>query len=104
MPSYTTLSALRTPRKPVEVTSVLSARKPEKPTNALYKVQHLNNASGGVPMYPKHRVYAGLKEMSLEELRAADYRERKQKRQMQGVFCEIMIAKTSKCTVCVVNV
>ena len=63
---------------------VLSARKPEKPVNSLYHVTHQHDASGVRPMYPKHRVYAGGLEMSLEELRAAEWRERKQKRLMKG--------------------
>ncbi|XP_070532403.1 mitotic checkpoint serine/threonine-protein kinase BUB1-like isoform X2 [Ptychodera flava] len=68
-----------TPHKMPEMgNQVLSARKPEKPTNPL---QHLSTTTveGGQKfevMYCKHLVYAGVREMSLEELRAVKYREK----------------------------
>lgn len=77
----------RTPCKiEPSINRVLSARKPEKEEDPLQRVQ--NHQQGAqekqeVAMYCKDKVYAGVEEFSLEEIRAEIYR-KKAKKKMEG--------------------
>ena len=78
----------RTPRTPAAVgVKVLSERK-VKPTPALPFVPAVLNMGEKVftevVAYPKHLVYAGSSEMSLEELRAVKYIEKRRQRLLKG--------------------
>nr|XP_047920889.1 mitotic checkpoint serine/threonine-protein kinase BUB1 beta [Anser cygnoides]XP_047920890.1 mitotic checkpoint serine/threonine-protein kinase BUB1 beta [Anser cygnoides]XP_047920891.1 mitotic checkpoint serine/threonine-protein kinase BUB1 beta [Anser cygnoides]XP_047920892.1 mitotic checkpoint serine/threonine-protein kinase BUB1 beta [Anser cygnoides]XP_047920893.1 mitotic checkpoint serine/threonine-protein kinase BUB1 beta [Anser cygnoides] len=65
------------------INSVLSARKPQKEEDPLRRVQnhHLDNQEKKeMVMYCKDKVYAGVEEFSLEEIRAEVYRKKAKKK------------------------
>ncbi|XP_061467442.1 mitotic checkpoint serine/threonine-protein kinase BUB1 beta [Rhineura floridana] len=65
------------------INSVLSARKPGKEEDPLHRVQsHQQDGQEKKeqPMYCKEKVYAGVEEFSLEEIRAETYRKKAKKR------------------------
>ncbi|XP_060117325.1 mitotic checkpoint serine/threonine-protein kinase BUB1 beta [Heteronotia binoei] len=65
------------------INSVLSARKPGKEEDPLHRVQsHQQDGQEKKekPMYCKDRVYAGVEEFSLEEIRAEIYRKKAKKK------------------------
>ncbi|XP_053331278.1 mitotic checkpoint serine/threonine-protein kinase BUB1 beta [Spea bombifrons] len=55
------------------VTSVLSSRKPGKEEDPLQRVQNHSQEKEEMVMYCKSKVYAGMEEFSLEEIRAEIY-------------------------------
>ena len=68
-----------------------SARKPPKSVDPFYNMTHMNEPGNLRPMYPKHKVYTGAGEMSLEELRAAQWWEKENKRLMEGKFSKYLL-------------
>ncbi|XP_077986144.1 uncharacterized protein LOC144440632 [Glandiceps talaboti] len=76
-----------TPRKEPEMGhQALSARKPDKPINPLSHLTMKREESDKVfqPMYCKDMVYAGVREMSFEELRAVRHKEKATQRAMKA--------------------
>ncbi|KAM4662620.1 mitotic checkpoint serine/threonine-protein kinase BUB1 beta [Discoglossus pictus] len=55
------------------ITSVLSARKPGKEEDPLQRIQNVTQGKEERVMYCKNKVYAGVDEFSLEEIRAEMY-------------------------------
>ncbi|XP_063296276.1 mitotic checkpoint serine/threonine-protein kinase BUB1 beta [Pelobates fuscus] len=55
------------------ITSVLSTRKPSKEEDPLQRVQKSSEGKEEMVMYCKSKVYAGMEEFSLEEIRAEIY-------------------------------
>lgn len=78
----------RTPCKiDPSINSVLSARKPQKEEDPLWRVQNqrLDSQEKEMVMYCKDKVYAGVEEFSLEEIRAEVYR-KKAKKKAEGML------------------
>lgn len=79
----------RTPCKiEPSINHVLSARKPEKEEDPLQRVQNHQQDTQEkkeLVMYCKDKVYAGVEEFSLEEIRAEIYR-KKAKKKTEGVL------------------
>uniref|UniRef100_A0A8C3B8E4 Mitotic checkpoint serine/threonine-protein kinase BUB1 beta n=1 Tax=Cairina moschata TaxID=8855 RepID=A0A8C3B8E4_CAIMO len=76
------------------INSVLSARKPQKEEDPLWRVQNqrLDSQEKEMVMYCKDKVYAGVEEFSLEEIRAEVYR-KKAKKKAEEEFQAIMQKK-----------
>ena len=55
-----------------------SVKKVSKSEDPMYKIQHVGGSKTEVPMYCKDKVYSGVEEFSLEELRAIRMEKRKQ--------------------------
>lgn len=79
----------RTPCKiEPSINRVLSARKPEKEEDPLQRVQNHQQDTQEkkeLVMYCKDKVYAGVEEFSLEEIRAEVYR-KKTKKKTEGML------------------
>lgn len=79
----------RTPCKiEPSINCVLSARKPGKDEDPLQRVQSHqqdNQEKKEQFMYCKEKVYAGVEEFSLEEIRAEIYRKKARRRQ-EGIY------------------
>ena len=74
------------------MTTVVSARKVEKEADPFHTMQQrpgqAGSAPSGIPMYDKHKVYAGVNEFSFEEIHAADWMKRQRRREetrLEGV-------------------
>lgn len=84
-----TACVFRTPCKiEPSINSVLSARKPQKEEDPLRRVQNHhpdNQEKKEMVMYCKDKVYAGVEEFSLEEIRAEVYR-KKAKKKAEGML------------------
>ncbi|XP_022091010.1 uncharacterized protein LOC110979487 isoform X2 [Acanthaster planci] len=76
---------ITTPQRMPEMGSqVLSARKPEKPTNLLQNIaQQPVTDDKTKAMYCKHLIYNGANEMSFEELRAIKYNARREAKKLE---------------------
>ncbi|XP_064623376.1 uncharacterized protein LOC135485367 [Lineus longissimus] len=77
-----------TPRTAIRMDNnqVLSARKPQKQHNTLQAITNsamVVNNPGEMPMYCKLKVYGGLHELQLEEIRAARWRKNRKKIEME---------------------
>ncbi|XP_038065945.1 uncharacterized protein LOC119736026 [Patiria miniata] len=80
-----TAPEITTPRRMPETGSqILSARKPEKPSNLLQNIaQQPVGDDKTKAMYCKHLIYNGATEMSFEELRAIKYNARREARKLE---------------------
>uniref|UniRef100_A0A8B9RU29 BUB1 N-terminal domain-containing protein n=1 Tax=Accipiter nisus TaxID=211598 RepID=A0A8B9RU29_9AVES len=80
------------------INRVLSARKPEKEEDPLQRVQNYQQDTQEkkeVVMYCKDKVYAGVEEFSLEEIRAEIYR-KKAKKKTEGICSADHIQKSAR--------
>lgn len=70
------------------VTSVLSARKPSKEDDPLQRLQSSTQGKEKV-MYCKNKIYAGVEEFSIEEIRAEMYRAKIRKKR-EGISFTVL--------------
>ena len=92
--SFGHFSSCRTPRTPSVNSKVLSEHK-HKSQPVLPDIRGYLNPGEKIlheiVAYPKHLVYAGGMEMSLEELKAVKYRRKKEEALMQGSHSDSLI-------------
>lgn len=76
------------------VTSVLSARKPRMEDDPLQRLQSSTQGKEEMVMYCKSKVYAGVEEFSIEEIRAEIYMAKVRKKregnpitQFYSIYC-----------------
>ncbi|XP_072284388.1 mitotic checkpoint serine/threonine-protein kinase BUB1 beta isoform X2 [Pyxicephalus adspersus] len=72
------------------VTSVLSARKPSKEEDPLQRLQNSSQAKEEKVMYCKNKVYAGMEEFSIEEIRAEIYMAKVRKKREEDLIASAL--------------
>lgn len=72
------------------VTSVLSARKPSKEEDPLQRLQSSTQGKEEMVMYCKNKVYAGVEEFSIEEIRAEMYMAKVRKKREEDLLASAL--------------
>ncbi|KAM5129878.1 mitotic checkpoint serine/threonine-protein kinase BUB1 beta [Mantella aurantiaca] len=72
------------------VTSVLSARKPSKEEDPLQRLQSSTHGKEEMVMYCKNKIYAGVEEFSIEEIRAEIYMAKVRKKREEDLLASAL--------------